>query len=50
MRSIRIPLHVFTIDVLGTQRVNLKNIDSVSFEFDDVATGEVEIDSVEFTT
>jgi hypothetical protein len=50
MRTVRIPLHVFTIEVLGTDRVDLKSVDSVSFAFDALATGEIEIDSVEFST
>ena len=49
MRTVRIPLHVFEIEVLGTQRVDLTDVKSVTFEFMAIAKGEVEIDSVEFT-
>lgn len=48
MRTIRIPLHVFKIEVLGTDRVDLANVASLTFLFSWYAAGEIEIDSVEF--
>lgn len=49
MSTVRIPLHVFEIEVLGTDRVDLTEIESVTFDFKVKPTGEVEIDSVAFT-
>ncbi len=49
MRTVRIPLHAYTIAVAGKQDVDLANIDHVRFDFGVKATGEIEIDSVEFT-
>jgi hypothetical protein len=49
MRTVRIPLHVYEIEVVGTQRIDLTDVKNVTFEFKAIATGEVEIDSVEFT-
>lgn len=48
MCTVRIPLHVFTIEVLNTTRVDLSNVVSLSFLFGVNASGEVEIDSIEF--
>lgn len=47
--TIRIPLTAYTIKCAGVQEVNLSDVESVTFEFSEVAAGEVEIDSVEFT-
>jgi hypothetical protein len=49
MRTIRIPLSAFTILCLTLPEVDLANIVNVAFEFTEGATGEVEIDSVQFT-
>jgi hypothetical protein len=49
MCSIRIPLHVFRIEVLGTDKVDLQNVKALTFEFKANPKGEVEIDSLEFT-
>lgn len=49
MNTIRIPLHAFTIECAGMDRVDLQNIASVTFDFKALANGEIEIDSVEFT-
>ena len=49
LRTVRIPLHVFHIEVLGTMRVDLENVESVTFDFGFVPTGEIALDSVEFT-
>ncbi|MHC4750501.1 MAG: alpha/beta hydrolase [Planctomycetota bacterium] len=49
MRTVRIPLHVYEIEVLGAQKVDLSDVKNVTFEFRAIGTGEVEIDSVEVT-
>ena len=49
MTTVRIPLHVFTIKVLNTDEVNLSDVQSATFDFRAKASGELEIDSVEFT-
>ncbi len=49
LRTVRIPLHVYTIKVAGADPVNLADVTRLSFEFGQQAAGEIEIDSVEFT-
>jgi len=49
MRTVRIPLHAYTIKVLGMVEVDLQNVAYVRFDFGVKATGEVAIDSVELT-
>ncbi len=49
MNSVRIPLASYTIANLGAQDVDLANLASVSFEFDAQATGEIDIDDIEFS-
>jgi hypothetical protein len=49
MKTASIPLASFHIANLGAQDVDLTTIKSVSFEFDADATGEIEIDDIEFT-
>ena len=49
MKSVRIPLASYTIANAGAQDVDLTNISSVSFEFDVIPTGEIEIDDIEFS-
>jgi hypothetical protein len=49
LRTIRIPLSIYAIKCLGVDEVDLTNIVSVTFEFLEKATGEIEIDSVQFT-
>jgi hypothetical protein len=49
MCTVRIPLHVFEIEVINTDRVDLQNISMLAFEFKAKPKGEIEIDSVEFT-
>lgn len=49
MRTVRIPLSVYTIKCLGVDAIDLSNLVSLSFEFQEKATGEIEIDSVQFT-
>jgi hypothetical protein len=49
MCTVRIPLHVFEIDVWGLDKVNLENVKSVTFDFGISPKGEIDIDSVEFT-
>jgi len=49
MRTVRIPLAVYKIAVLGTVPIDLTNVENISFEFNANPTGEIEIDNVEFT-
>lgn len=49
MRTVRIPLDSYTIEVLGADRVDLEKVSEVAFHFAAAPAGEVEIDSVEFT-
>jgi hypothetical protein len=49
LRTVRIPLYAWTIKCLNVPIVDLTNVESVSFEFDYDATGELEIDDIEFT-
>lgn len=49
MCTVQIPLHVFTIEVIGTDKVNLNNIKALTFEFKAKPKGEIEIDDIEFT-
>lgn len=49
MRTIRLPLHVYTIKVAGAAPVDLSNVTKLVFEFGIHGAGEVAIDSVEFT-
>jgi hypothetical protein len=49
LKTVRIPLVSFTIANLGAHDVDLTNIQSVSFEFNADATGELEIDDIEFS-
>lgn len=48
LKSIRIPLESYTIANLGKEKVDLKALKTVSFEFASTASGEIEIDDVEF--
>lgn len=47
--TVRIPLSAYTIEVIGTQKVDLTSVAALRFDFLANATGEVEIDSVEFS-
>jgi hypothetical protein len=49
MRTVRIPLAAYSIKCLGVDEVNLTDIVSLAFEFAEKATGEIQIDSVQFT-
>jgi dienelactone hydrolase len=49
MKTVAIPLASFMIANLGADDVDLANLRSVAFEFDAGATGEIEIDDIEFT-
>lgn len=48
-KTIRIPLHAWTVKALNAPIVDLTNIESIAFEFNSKPTGEVEIDDIEFT-
>lgn len=50
MRSVRIPLTSYTIAVINTVPVDLTDVVSVSVDFAARATGEIEVDSIEFST
>ena len=49
MRTVRIPLHAYTIRCLNIDAVDLTDIVTLAFEFAEKPTGEIEIDSVQFT-
>ncbi|MCP4679515.1 MAG: hypothetical protein GY854_29300 [Deltaproteobacteria bacterium] len=49
LKTVRIPLDVWTTKCLNVPMVDLADVESVTFEFDYHATGELEIDDVEFT-
>lgn len=49
MNTVRIPLRSFTIRCAGIQEVDLTTVDYLRFEFSEKSSGEVVIDSVEFT-
>jgi dienelactone hydrolase len=48
LKTVRIPLDAYRIEVAGTQKVDLKKVESISFEFAVKPTGEIEIDDIEF--
>lgn len=48
LKSVRIPLASYVIANAGAQDVDLTNIVSISFEFDENTTGELDIDDIEF--
>ena len=48
MKTVAIPLASFTVANLGADDVDLTNVQSVAFEFDADAPGEIEIDDIEF--
>jgi len=47
--TIRIPLHAFTIECAGAQRVNLSQVEKVGFLYQSAPKGELEVDDVEFS-
>ena len=49
LATIRIPLHVFQTEVINTSKVDLTQIKTVAFDFKAKNSGEIEIDSLEFT-
>jgi hypothetical protein len=49
MRTIRIPLSAYTIRCLNIDAVDVKHVVGVAFEFAEKPTGEIEIDSLQFT-
>jgi len=48
-KTVRIPLYGWTIKCLNVPIVDLSNVEFITFEFDYLPTGEIEIDDVEFT-
>ncbi|OPY86395.1 MAG: hypothetical protein A4E72_01675 [Syntrophus sp. PtaU1.Bin208] len=49
MCTIRIPLSAYSIHCYNVDQVDLTNITTLSFQFSEKATGEIEIDSIQFT-
>ena len=49
MNTVRIPLGTFHIHCLNVDQVDLTDVVSVAFRFSELAAGEIEIDSVQFT-
>jgi len=49
MCTIRIPMRSYTIKCLNIIAVDITNVVSVKFDFSEVATGQIAIDSVQFT-
>jgi hypothetical protein len=49
MCTIRIPMRSYTIKCLNIAAVDITNVTSLTFDFSEIATGEIEIDSVQFT-
>jgi hypothetical protein len=49
MRTVRLPLGVFHIHCYLVDQVDLTDVVSLDFQFAETATGEIEIDSVQFT-
>jgi hypothetical protein len=49
LRTVRIPLAAYHIEVIFTQKVDLTQIASLELDFGVNPTGEIEIDNVEFT-
>jgi hypothetical protein len=47
--TIRIPMRSYTIKCLNIIAVDITNVVSVTFDFSEVATGQIAIDSVQFT-
>lgn len=48
MRTVRVPLSAFIVDIDGIPPVDLGMVDEVSFHFAEIATGEIVIDAVAF--
>jgi dienelactone hydrolase len=48
LKTVRIPLADYRIEVLGTQKVDLTKVATMTFEFSARATGEIEVDDIEF--
>lgn len=49
MRTIRIPLTAYHIHCYNVDQVDLTDITTISFQFAEKVTGEIEIDSIQFT-
>jgi hypothetical protein len=49
MRTVRLPLSSYTIAVINTDQVDLKHVVGITFDFGLRATGEIEVDSIEFS-
>lgn len=49
MTTIRIPLSAYTIVAAGAPQVDLSQVVSVKLRFTEIATGEIDVDDIEFT-
>jgi len=49
MRTVRIPLSAYTIKCLNIDPVDISNLTTLTLDFSEKPTGEIEIDSVQFT-
>ena len=49
MATIRIPLSAYTTVCAGAVQVDLTNVTSVALEFNDMNTGELAADEIEFS-
>ena len=50
LSTVRIPLTAYTIVCAGQPKVDLQNVVSLAFIFSEKATGEIEIDNIEFSS
>jgi hypothetical protein len=49
LSTIRIPLHVYQTEVINTEKVDITQIQGISFDFKAKMKGEIEIDNLEFS-
>lgn len=49
LRTVRVPLGCYSIKCLGVDSVDLTDVVSLAFEFDEKPAGEIQVDSVQFT-
>jgi Chlorophyllase len=49
LKTVRIPLHAWTVKALSAPIVDLSNVESIEFDFMATGTGEIEIDDIEIT-
>lgn len=49
LTTIRVPLSAYRIVAAGAQQVDLTNVESVKLLFTEIATGDIDLDDIEFT-